>query len=199
MNVKFTCTTSDKLSNILIHNGQLIYVTDSQEVYQDFNSARRKYTDVYFVNSIDGITGITGKLYVVISNSGKADAYVWNASTSTFVAISSPIATESVPGLVKPDGTTITIDSNGTISAVGGQASSVTYDNTVSGLAATNVQTAVDEVAALGSTLSAGVSDLNTRLELLESLMPWKGTRAQWDALSSDEKSKYKIINIIDE
>ena len=199
MNVKFTSTTSDKLSSLLISNGQLIYLSDSQEVYQDLNNARKKFTDVHFVSSIDGLTGRTGKIYVVIGSNGKADAYVWDSTSSTFIALSSPLATVSTPGLVKPDNSTITVDSNGVISVISSGttvATEISYDNTTSGLAATNVQTAVDEVVAMSSTLA---TDLTSRLEMLESLMPWKGTRAQWDALPSAEKSKYKIINIIDE
>ena len=42
-----------------------------------------------------------------------------------------PIATASTVGMVKPDGSTINIDSNGVISSTGGGGSStLTYDST---------------------------------------------------------------------
>ncbi len=57
------------------------------------------------------------------------------------------IATTEKAGIVKPDGTTIEVDEYGTIRSKGGNANSVKYDNTESGLEAENVQSAIDELS----------------------------------------------------
>ena len=58
------------------------------------------------------------------------------------------IATTSVAGIVKPDGTTIAIEADGTISVDASvlEAGNIDYDNTSSGLTADDVQDAIDEV-----------------------------------------------------
>lgn len=61
---------------------------------------------------------------------------------------STPLATTETVGKVKPDGTTITVDEDGTIHSAGGSnsASDVSFDNTDTGLEATNVQSALVEI-----------------------------------------------------
>lgn len=90
----------------------------------------------------DGHTPIKGTDYW--TESDKAEI-VQEAASSI------PIATTEVAGKVKPDGTTITITEDGTISAVGGSggggtAADVSFDNSGTGLAATNVQSALVEI-----------------------------------------------------
>lgn len=83
----------------------------------------------------DGYTPIKGTDYW--TESDKAEI-VQEAASSI------PIATTEVAGKVKPDGTTVTITEDGTISAVGGSggastAADVSFDNTDTGLTATDV------------------------------------------------------------
>lgn len=90
----------------------------------------------------DGYTPIKGTDYW--TESDKAEI-VQEAANSI------PIATTSVAGKVKPDGTTITVTEDGTISAVGGSggastAADISFDNSGTGLAATNVQSALVEI-----------------------------------------------------
>ena len=58
------------------------------------------------------------------SQSGNSGKFLTtNGTTASWATVTQPsVATTSTAGLVKPDGTTITIDSNGTISAAGGSA-----------------------------------------------------------------------------
>lgn len=91
----------------------------------------------------DGYTPIKGTDYW--TESDKAEI-VQEAASSI------PIATTEVAGKVKPDGTTVTITEDGTISAVGGgsggggTAADISFDNAGTGLAATNVQAALVEI-----------------------------------------------------
>ena len=156
MDVKFTQTTSEKLSSLSIINGQLIYLIDKDASYYDIGGARRPIASVKLVNALPTSAQVQeGMLYIVISNDGKADASIWNPSTSSFASLSGHIATTSSVGLVKPDGTTITITSDGTISCHAEvttlPASNITFDNTTSGLASTAVQGALDEVSVTAS------------------------------------------------
>lgn len=184
MNVKFTLTTSARLPELSVTNGQLVYLQDLDEAYYDAGDERKRIGGVKKVSELPS-TGREGTIYVVINASGKGDASIWDSTTSSFVPLTGYAATASSLGLVKPDGTSITIDSNGVISSVGGSADHVTYDNTTSGLTATTVQSAIDELV--------------VRLQALEALMPWEGTRNAWDTLSAADRAKYKVINIIDE
>lgn len=89
----------------------------------------------------DGYTPIKGTDYW--TESDKAEI-VQEAASSI------PIATTEVAGKVKPDGITVTITEDGTISAVGGSgggtAADISFDNAGTGLAATNVQAALVEI-----------------------------------------------------
>lgn len=96
----------------------------------------------------DGYTPIKGTDYW--TESDKAEI-VQEAASSI------PIATTEVAGKVKPDGTTITVTEDGTISAVGGSggasiAADVSFDDSTAGIGATNVQDAIDYLANSGAT-----------------------------------------------
>lgn len=150
MDVKFISTTSDKLSELSIIAGQLIYLSDIDASYYDMGGARRALSSVRLVSALPSTSAAqSDTLYGVVDASGGINACMWDASASTYRSISAHVATVNSLGLVQPDGTTITIDANGVISASGASSmpsSAVTYDNTVSGLAATNAQAAIDEV-----------------------------------------------------
>lgn len=44
--VKFVSTTSSKLPQLSIENGQLIFVTDTRTIYLDFNGVRTEYNQI---------------------------------------------------------------------------------------------------------------------------------------------------------
>lgn len=97
----------------------------------------------------DGHTPIKGTDYW--TESDKAEI-VQEAASSI------PIATTEVAGRVKPDGTTVTITEDGTISAVGGgsggasTAAQVSFDDSTAAIGATNVQDAIEYLADSGAT-----------------------------------------------
>lgn len=97
----------------------------------------------------DGYTPIKGTDYW--TESDKAEI-VQEAANSI------PIATTEVAGKVKPDGTTITVTEDGTISAVGGgsggasTAADISFDDSTAATGATNVQDAIDYLADSGAT-----------------------------------------------
>lgn len=158
MDVKFTLTSSNKLANLDIVNGQLIYLADIDAAYYDVGGSRRPVSSMKIVNQLPQPSQAQeNMLYVIIGQNGQATASLYSATTSSFVSLAGAIATTTTVGLVKPDGTTITIDNNGTISCHVSSvaASSVTYDNTTSGLSSTAAQGAIDELTLRISQLEA--------------------------------------------
>lgn len=154
MDVKYIATTSGKLSELSVVNGQLIYLSDLNATYYDMNNTRRLMSSMRVVSSLPSTSvAQEGVLYGVVNAAGHVEASVWDSSASTYRSLSGYVATTTSVGLVKPDGTTITIDSNGVISChaevTSLPSSSITYDNTTSGLAATNAQLALDEVTTI--------------------------------------------------
>lgn len=162
MDVRYVATTSDKLSELAIVNGQLIYLSDLNATYYDMGNSRRLVSSMRIVSSLPSTSvAQEGVIYGVVNGAGRVDATVWDASASTFRQMTGYVATTSTLGLVKPDGTTIVIDSNGTISTqiTAVPASVVTYDNTASGLSSTSAQLAIDEVASTASQAAASASN----------------------------------------
>jgi len=151
MYVKFTTTTSDKLSTLAITNGQIIALADVDGYYYDMGGTRHSATGVKLVPMLPA-TGQTGLVYIFNNK-----FYLWDGTQ--FVSAMAPIATATDPGLVKPDGVTIRMTSDGTISTVG------------AGVATFNGRTGAvtlsfdDVVGALGYTpaSSVGVTSFNTR------------------------------------
>lgn len=174
MDVKFISTTSDKLSELAILNGQLIYLSDRDATYYDLGNTRNLISSVKLVSSLPSTATVQESvLYGLVGSGGEVQANIWDASASTYRVLSGGgIATTAAVGLVKPDGTSIVIDSNGTISTnlTSFPSSAVTYDNTVSGFSATSVQTALDEVAGMSTAFASSVSSLDTRIVTLERL-----------------------------
>lgn len=155
MDVRFISTTSARLPDIPIIEGQLIYLRDINATYYDISSQRNPISGFHLVNRLPD-NGQPHVIYGVINSSGKVDASIWDTETGSFKPMTGYIATSESVGLVKPDGDTITISEDGTITAVTHidhiPASSVTYDNSESGMEAENAQAAIDE-------LSTGVND----------------------------------------
>lgn len=53
MNVRFTTTTSAKLSDLDIINGQLIYLSDKDATYYDMGNSRKPISSVKVIASGD--------------------------------------------------------------------------------------------------------------------------------------------------
>lgn len=163
MDVRYIATTSDKLSELAIVNGQLIYLSDVNATYYDMGNSRRLISSMRVVSSLPSTSvAQQGVIYGLVNGAGRVDASVWDASASTFRQMTGYVATASSLGLVRPDGTTITIDANGVISCHSPvtelPADQITYDNTTSALAATNAQVAIDEVNTTATGASASAS-----------------------------------------
>lgn len=157
MDVRFISTTSSQLPSLTVANGQLIYLADKDAAYYDMGDLRRPLASMRVVSALPPSSSVQENvLYAVINAEGHADASIWDASSSTYVSLSGYKATASSLGLVQPDGTTITIDSNGVISCHAEvttlPASSITYDNSDSGLTADDAQEAIDEVYGFATT-----------------------------------------------
>ena len=166
MDVRFISTTSSKLPDLPIVAGQLIYLSDINMSYYDISSQRYPITSFRLVNQLPA-NGQPNVVYGIINASGKVDASIWDSSSGSYKSMTGYVATASSLGLVKPDGTTVTVDANGTITAHTIintiPATSITYDNSVSGMASTNVQAAVTE-------LNSAISSLESRVQALETV-----------------------------
>lgn len=167
MDVRFIATTSSKLSQLSVVDGQLIYLTDLNATYYDMGSSRRLISGVRIVPSLPSTSvAQEGVLYSVVNVQGQLDASIWDSSANVYRSLSASMATTSTLGVVKPDGQTIFIDANGVISShrpvTSLPASSVTYDNSVSGLSSTEVQGAVTEVSSIaGNAVASATSAMN--------------------------------------
>ena len=171
MEVKFISTTSSRLSELPIINGQLIYLSDLNGTYYDIGSARMFISSMRVVSELPQ-TGQENVLYGVINAAGHVDASIWDPTSSQYVMLSGYAATVNTLGLVKPDGTTIKIDANGVISCPSLPSSVITYDNTTSGLSSTVVQGAIDEV----KTIASGAATLaSTALAVAEEALSAAG------------------------
>lgn len=165
MDILWTSTTSSKLSELNIVNGQLIYLTDINAAYYDVGSRRRLVSNLQIVNALPSTSAAQeGAIYGMISGTGHLDTWVWDATSSTYKQMTGYLATASSAGLVKPDGTTITVDTNGVISALQQElsADNVTYDNSISGLSSTSVQEAIDEVNTLVNNAASAAASAST-------------------------------------
>ena len=163
MKVEYIATTSDKLSELSVVNGQLIYLSDGDASYYDMGGVRRPLSSMKLVPALPStVNAQENMIYGVVNASGNVDASIWDANASTYRSLSGYVATTSSLGLVRPDGTTITIDANGVISCHADvtslPSSAITYDNTTSGLAATNAQLAIDEVKTISDDATASAS-----------------------------------------
>lgn len=159
MNVSYVATTSGKLSELAIVNGQIIYLSDLNATYYDMGNTRRLISSVRIVDSLPSTAVVQENvIYCVPNSSGSVSASIWDPTSELFKSLVGQVATVGTLGLVQPDGTSITIDENGVITAHGTvdalPASSVIYDNSESGLASTEVQSALGEIVNIAKTQS---------------------------------------------
>ena len=76
MKVKYTKTTREKLPQLSVENGQIIYLTDSSGVFYDMNNVRYTVSSIEQVNGLPQV-GYTNIMYVDVSSNPYV-AYLWN-------------------------------------------------------------------------------------------------------------------------
>lgn len=84
--VKFTTTKRSKLNAIPITNGQIIYLSDSSEIYFDMNGERKSTSDIIQMDKEEDILNCLtpiNKLYLA-KDTGK----LWKYMNSDWVCIS---------------------------------------------------------------------------------------------------------------
>ena len=109
---------ADYVAGKLEENSGTISNTITQTIYQNINAEEGSAISITRV--LDGDTNITG---VEVGVNTDNDTIKINEQGQLYADIQVeevPIATTSTAGIVKPDGSTITVDADGTISAVGG-------------------------------------------------------------------------------
>ena len=151
--VKHTRVTSAKLNTVPVEDGQIIELSDKAGWYYDSGNTRYQLGQGHTIENPAG-TDMTQRENMQFVDSHLADDSTNNRTKietiKTVTSAQFDIATED--GLYNiSDGTTSPLT-----------ASDVGYDNTSSGLAATDVQDAIDEV---NSTASAKISDNPTFTE----------------------------------
>ena len=88
MDVKFTTTTKAKLDSLPITNGQLIYLSDSDECYYDMSGSRHPMSGVWLGTTLPAsATGAV--IYIVITSDLRAILYVWDDTEAEFVQVTS--------------------------------------------------------------------------------------------------------------
>lgn len=69
--VKFITTVNSKLSQLEVVNGQLIFVSDTQRIYLDFNNTRTEYSQIIVLRNEDqrlDINPVEGFYFVLDTN-----------------------------------------------------------------------------------------------------------------------------------
>ena len=97
-------------------------------------------------------------------------------------------ATTSVAGVVKPDGETIGVDSNGKISIIGGTGHTILDKDGTALAKRDNLQ--FDD---------AIITDDETNNKTIIKSNEFTGTSTEWYLLTSDEKAQYNIVNLTDD
>lgn len=106
--------------------------------------------------SYDGVAYLARQASVGVNPSTDTSKTYWQPFGSV-----SNIATTSEPGLVMPDGDTIKIESSGLI-YVDIDASGIDYDNTQTGITATDVQSAIDTAVVNAQMALDGIGPVET-------------------------------------
>ena len=106
--------------------------------------------------SYDGVAYLARQASVGVNPSTDTSKTYWQPFGSV-----SNIATTSEPGLVMPDGDTIKIESSGLI-YVDVDASGIDYDNTQTGISATDVQSAIDTAVVNAQMALDGIGPVET-------------------------------------
>ena len=86
MNVSFTTTEYDSLPDVDVINGQIIAISDRDELYYDMGNERRLASGTRFVAALPQ-TGQEGLIYITISATGVAAISVWDPTTSSYITI----------------------------------------------------------------------------------------------------------------
>lgn len=153
------------------------YLTVGSKLYinteTNTNTVVVRSGNIYKVNT-SGATALWSDMVGVASGLSTLDSNVKVPSTQL------PLATSSTIGVVKPDGNTITVDSNGVITAIGG-GGSTDIDNSSITLNDS------DEIQAVGLVEQRA----NTTIK------EWVGTKAQYDSIAT--KDADTIYNITDD
>ena len=139
--VVFLRDTTNNIANIPIVDGQIILSTDENFIYLDNGNQRIQYRN----NGLASGVQYTGQDYSTLGDNVQTVIETINARTK--------IATDSSVGVIKPDNTTITVTSDGTLSASQQSARVVPYVPS-EGMTARNVQDAIDELKTMIMTLS---------------------------------------------
>lgn len=157
--VVFLRDTTSNIENIPIVDGQIILSTDENFIYLDNGNQRIQYRN----------NGLASGIQYDNTQSGLSGTTVQSAIDE--VADRTNIATVVNAGIVKPDGTTIKINSSGVIRAEA-SGSGVSYNNSTTHMTATDVQGAIDElyamITAVSNNLSTNYSTSTQMRELLD-------------------------------
>lgn len=157
--VVFLRDTTNNIANIPIVDGQIILSTDENFIYLDNGNQRIQYRN----------NGLASGVQYVNTQSGLSGTDVQAAIDE--VADRTNIATVVNAGIVKPDGTTIKINTSGVIRAESTGAN-VSYNNSTTHMTATDVQGAIDElysmITAVSNDLSTNYSTSTQMRELLD-------------------------------
>ena len=142
--VTFIRNTTENIANIPIVDGQIILSTDENFIYLDNGNQRIQYRN----------NGIASGIQYSNTSSGLSADDVQEAIDE--VAGKTKVATTNRLGIVKPDGTSISINAQGVLST-SHTASGTSYNNSSSGMVANNVQAAIDELKTMIDNLSTSL------------------------------------------
>ena len=88
MDVKFIVTDRAHLDQLTVVNGQIIYLSDENATFYDMSNTRLAIASIQKVSGLPN-AGNEGIIYIN-TNDNPIRAYVWNATSSAFVAITYP-------------------------------------------------------------------------------------------------------------
>lgn len=83
MDVKFITTDSVGLPEVEVANGQLICLSDVDEMYYDMGNERRLVSGTRLVSSLPS-EGQDGIIYIILTTDGRAVLSVWDSTNEVF-------------------------------------------------------------------------------------------------------------------
>ena len=134
-NTAITGATKCKItydSKGLVTSGANLSASDIPDISATYQTKLTSGTNIKTINNTTVLGSGNIDTHELPSQSGNSGKFLTtNGTTASWATVTQPsIATTSTAGLVKPDGTSITIDSNGTISASAGAYAMVIVDYT---------------------------------------------------------------------
>ena len=153
--VVFLRDTTNNIANIPVVDGQIIFSTDENFIYIDNGDTRYQYRN----------NGLSSGVQYINTTSGLISTDVQGAIDE--LSARTQIATTSTNGISRPDGSSITINGQGVLSAANKTASDISYNNSSSGLSANKVQGAIDELKSLIDDLADVVQDTRSQVNNL--------------------------------